>query len=97
MEPITLKEHGFEIQVKNDAVSITGVWLPFPSGVVQTGRGLYAAGLLLHLMQKERDEEEKGKKARKETPHEKGQRLLDEVMARIVRDDADDLAVVLAL
>lgn len=56
------------------------------------GRPGYAGRLLLHLMM-----EEEAKKKRKESPEQTRKRLIDEVIARITREDADDLTMILAL
>ena len=77
-------------EVKMDAVSLQGVWLNFPQAAA-SGRLTFAAGYYLWLQKEE--EERRRKKPKGETPAQQRRRLVDEVEARIVRDDQDDLFV----
>lgn len=93
MKRLTTKEDRLRLFRKMDAVNLQGVWTNFPQQVAaSTGRGQYAAGLLEQLA-RQRAEQMRLRKL----PRKVRRLLIDEVIARIQRDDADDLVTVLAI
>lgn len=94
MKRLTTKEDRLRLFRKMDAVNLQGVWTNFPQqpAASPTGRGQYAAGLLEQLA-RQRAEQMRLRKL----PRKVRRLLIDEVIARIQRDDADDLVTVLAI
>ncbi len=90
---MTDKEAGLEFNQKMDAVSVQGVWLPFPSVAVQTGRGHVAAGILRSLIESESKEHRKGK--RRETKKDRVSRLMKQVEVKMIEMDNDEEVVML--
>lgn len=86
------KESRLKVGRKMDSVNLTGVWLNFPAAA---GRLNYAAGLYLQELLDYRRARRLGE--RPETAHEVRMRLLKVVEQRIMREDVDDLVMILAV
>ncbi len=87
-------EQRLEFQTKMDAVSLTGVWLPFPKTTTPATHGrVWWAGIYHQLLEEEA--RKRGTPAAR-LPNKVRATLLDEVVRRITEADDDDLMLILA-
>lgn len=89
---LTHKEEWLLARYKMDCVSLQGVWPTFVRPRAGRGRALAAARLYARLIE---EEAKRSGRRREATPAEVRRSLLDAVEVRIMREDADDEAVLL--